>query len=289
MLMEKLYVNNNGKVLDRENPSIDAGNRGHLYGDGIFESIRVINGRPVNLETHIMRMFDGAIALKMKLPDFFKVEYFEEKINELLEKSNIEEGGKVRVSLDRAIGGTYKPKNNQATYFIEVLPLKRNAFKLNDEGLTVDLYTEMRKHNSKLGNYKTKNALIYIMCSLAAEEKNMDELLVTNPKGGILESSSSNIFVVSNGVLYTPGLEEGPVGGVMRMTLINLALENGIKVYECAILPQNLLAADEVFLTNAIGGIRWIKQYRGKTYKKEMAERLVQILNNKFSKFEVSD
>ena len=283
MLMEKLYVNNNGKVLDRESPSINAGNRGHLYGDGIFESIRVVNGKPINMEAHIMRMFDGAIALKMQLPEYYKVEFFEEKIIELLEKSNIKEGGKIRVSLDRSIGGTYKPKNNEATYFIEVLPLKKNIFELNEEGITVDLYTEMRKHKSKLGNYKTKNALIYIMCSLTAEEKNIDELLITNPKGGILESSSSNIFVVSNGVLYTPGLEEGPVGGVMRMTLINLALENGIKVYECAILPQNLLAADEVFLTNAIGGIRWVKQYRGKTYENVMADKLTKLLNEKFS------
>lgn len=280
--MGELYVNINGKVKTSKEASIFAGNRGHLYGDGIFESIRVVKGKAVNVEAHIHRMFDGALALKMELPNHFSVDYFSEKINEIIALSNIDKGGRIRISLDRKSGGTYMPLSNEAEYLIEIYPLDSNCFSLNEKGLSIDLYTEMRKQKTKLGNYKTKNALIYVMSSIAAKEKNLDELLITNPKGGILESSSSNLFVVSNGVLYTPGLEEGPVGGVMRMSIINLALKNGIKVYECSILPQNLLAADEVFLTNAISGVKWIKSYRGKNYGSEMANRMISILNNTF-------
>ena len=90
------------------------------------------------------------------------------------------------------------------------------------------------------------------MAALSAKEKNLDDLFLSDVKGNILETSSSNVFVVSNGVLYTPGLDEGCLAGTMRMQVINLALNSGIKVYECSILPQNLLAADEVFITNAI-------------------------------------
>ena len=280
--MGELYVNVNGEIKSSKDASIFAGNRGHLYGDGIFESLRVVNGVAINVEAHIHRMFDGALALKMELPDYFSLEYFEKKINEIIKLSNIDAGGKIRISLDRKSGGTYKPISNEAEYLIEIYPLESNCFVLNEEGLTTDLFLEMRKQKSKLGNYKTKNALIYVMSSIAANEKNIDELLITNPKGGILESSSSNLFVVSNGVLYTPGLEEGPVGGVMRMTIINLALKNNIKVYECSILPQNLLAADEVFFTNAISGVKWIKSYRGKNYSYSMANRIVSLLNQEF-------
>jgi branched-chain amino acid aminotransferase len=90
---------------------------------------------------------------------------------------------------------------------------------------------DMKKQKNFLSNYKTKNGLLYVMSAIAAREKNLDDLLLSNEKGGILESSNSNLFVVSNGVLYTPSLDEGCLAGTMRMQVINLAIHHGIKVY----------------------------------------------------------
>ncbi len=281
--MALLYLNNNGEVLKNKGATLAAANRAHLYGDGLFESIRIVNGQPVNLEAHILRMLEGAIALKMRTPSFFSTNFFEEKIKELLKASMIDSGGRVRISLDRLSGGTYRPESNEVSYFIEVYPLEDNQYKLNTRGWEVDLYTSIRKQKNKLSNYKTKNGLLYVMSSIEAQEKDLDDLLITDQKGSILEGSSSNLFVVSNGVLYTPGLDEGCLGGVMRMTLINIALENGIKVYESSIMPQNLLAANEVFLTNAIKGIIWVSGYRSKRYENEMSKRLLTLLNEYFS------
>ncbi len=117
------------------------------------------------------------------------------------------------------------------------------------------------------------------MASIKAQERQLDDLLISNDVGGILESSSSNLFVVSNGVLYTPGLEEGCLAGTMRMQIINLAIRNNIRVYESNILPQNLLVADEIFLTNAISGITWISGYRTKRYFNNTSKRLIHLLN----------
>jgi branched-chain amino acid aminotransferase len=166
-------------------------------------------------------------------------------------------------------------------FFIEVYPLDCKEFELNSKGLEVDLYTAQHKQNDFLSNFKTKNGLIYIMAALTAKEKGLDDLLITSPKGSVLEGSSANVFVVSNGMLYTPALEEGCLAGVMRMTVINIALEAGIKVYECHLLPQNLIAADEVFLTNAVKGITWVGGYRTKRYRNEVANKLVRLLNEK--------
>ena len=278
-----LYVNNNGTIHKNEGPTLAAANRGHLYGDGLFESIRVIGGKPVNIDAHIMRMLDGAIALKMNVPSSYTTDFFHDKVAEIITLSGIKQGGKVRISIDRSSGGSYKPSTNVPTYFIEVYSLEENLFSLNSRGWDVDLYTDMRKHKSPLSNYKTKNALLYVMSSIKAQEMELDDLLITNPKGGVLEGSSSNVFVVSNGVLYTPGLDEGCVGGVMRMTIINLALANGIKVYECSILPQNILAADELFLTNAIQGVVWVSSYRSKRFESSTASKLIDLLNQKFT------
>lgn len=283
-----LYVNNNGDIFSADGPSIKAGNRAHLYGDGVFESIRIIAGRPINLENHIKRMLSGATRLKMRPPSYFTKEFFEEKIAELLIKSGITEGGKCRISLDRSIGGTYAPEVNEVDYFIEVYPMDTNSFSLNARGLEVDLFMDLKKEKTPISNYKTKNGLIYVLAAIAAKEKGLDDYLISNYSGGILESTSANMFVVSNGVLYTPGLEEGCLAGTMRMQIINLALKNGIKVYECNILPQNLLVADEIFLTNAIQGVVWVSGYRTKRYFSNTARKLVELLNEKWLKPEES-
>lgn len=277
------YVNNNGEILSNESYVIRAGNRAHLYGDGIFESIRIINGKPINLGNHINRMMEGAKKLRMRVPSFYDLHFYEGKINELIEKSEITHGGKCRVSLDRAIGGTYSPESNEVEYFIEVQALDNYGFVLNKKGKEIDIFSEYRKQNDSLANYKTKNGLVYVLAAIAAKEKGLDDYLITNTTNGIIEATSSNLFVVSNGVLYTPGLEEGCLAGTMRMQIINLALKNGIKVYECNILPQNLLVADEIFLTNAIAGVTWVSGYRTKRYFNNVARKLIELLNERWS------
>lgn len=276
------YVNNNGEVLSNESYVIRAGNRAHLYGDGIFESIRIINGKPINLANHINRMMEGAKKLKMRVPSFYDLEFYEGKINELIQKSGIRNGGKCRISLDRAIGGTYSPESNEVEYFIEVQELDDYGFVLNKKGREIDIFSEYKKQNDSLANYKTKNGLVYVLAAIAAKENGLDDYLITNTRNGIIEATSSNLFVVSNGVLYTPGLEEGCLAGTMRMQIINLALKNEIKVYECNILPQNLLVADEIFLTNAISGITWVSGYRTKRYFNNVARKLIDLLNQRW-------
>jgi branched-subunit amino acid aminotransferase/4-amino-4-deoxychorismate lyase len=275
-----LFVNNNGIVMSGDTPSILPNNRAYLYGDGVFETIRIRNGRPINVENHIKRLMDGARALKLRPASYFTPEFFELRIIELCEKSAITKGGKCHVSLDRIAGGTYFPETNVAQFFIDVEPFEYNNFQLNGKGLEVDVYAEMKKAKTIFSNFKTKNGLVYIMAALNARERNLDDVLITNEKNTIIESSNSNLFVVSNGVLYTPSLEEGCLAGTMRMQVINLALQNKIKVYECSILPQNLLAADEIFLTNAINGIVWISGYRTKRYFNYTAKSMIQYLND---------
>jgi branched-chain amino acid aminotransferase len=278
--MQDLFVNNNGAVIPNKGATIAAGNRSYLYGDGLFESVRILNGKPINMVNHFNRMVEGAKAIKMRFPSFFTVEFFEDKVKELIALSNIKEGGKCRISLDRALGGTYIPETNEISYFIEVYPYESNYFELNSKGYEVDIYREIKKQKNFLSNFKTKNGLLYVMTAIAAKEKGLDDYLLINEKDAVIESSNSNLFVVSNGVLYTPSLEDGCLAGTMRMQVINLAIAHGIKVYECAILPQNLLAADEIFLTNAIRGIVWVGGYRTKRYFNTLGRKIQSFLND---------
>lgn len=275
-----LYLNNNGTVLANEGAAIEANNRSYLYGDGVFESIRIFNGKAINVENHILRLLAGAKAVKMRPANYLTVDFFKEKINELIQLSGIDGGGKCRISFDRVAGGTYKPESNEVNFFIDIYPYECNNFELNSKGIEVDQFMDIKKHINPISNYKTKSGLVYVLASIQASEKNLDDMLILNDKGGIIESSSCNIFIVSNGVLYTPGLDEGCLAGTMRMQIINLALANGIKVYESSIVPQNLLAADEIFLTNAIRGVNWVSGYRTKRYFNNVSRKLVALLND---------
>ncbi|MFD1551842.1 hypothetical protein DNU06_01910 [Putridiphycobacter roseus] len=281
--MKPLYVNNNGVLIPIDSYALKAGNRGHLYGDGCFESIRVIHGRPINLVNHYKRITATTKVLQMHIPVTFTLDFFEKEIQLLLEQNKITEGGKVRFSIDRKPGGTYLPRTNEIDYFIEAYPLSLNAFELNENGLRLDLYDEIKKPINILANYKTKNSLIYILAKLYAKAHQLDDILLQNDKLAIIEATAANIFLVSNGVLYTPALDSGCLGGTMRMQIINLAILKKMKVYECVITPQNLLAADELFLTNAIEGIKWVNNFRTKTYHKDTVIKIQQHLKDKWT------
>ncbi len=276
--MVELYVNNNGVLIPSQSYSLKAGNRGHLYGDGCFESIRVINGRPINLPNHYKRLRATLNVLHMNIPATFTIDFFEKEIQLLINQNKIDQGGKIRFSIDRKPGGTYLPRTNEIDYFIEAYPLPLNSFELNENGLRLDLYNEIKKPINILSNFKTKNSLIYIMAKLYAKAHQLDDILLQNDQLGIIESSSANLFLVSNGVLYTPALDAGCLGGTMRMQIINLAIAKNIKVYECVITPQNLLAADELFLTNAIEGVKWVNNYRTKTYHNDTVIKIHEYL-----------
>jgi branched-subunit amino acid aminotransferase/4-amino-4-deoxychorismate lyase len=273
------FVFHNGEFVSDTATHIAKDNRAFRFGDGFFESMRIVNGRALFLENHFARIISTANALKIQLPTGFTIDLLQSQVLQVLSRNDIAHGGRMRITFYRKSSGFYLPKQDEMTYFIEAEPLADNEFVLNATGRMVDIFTEYKKEINKLSVFKTLNCQLYVQAAIHARDKGLDEALIQNNKLSIIESNSSNLFIVSNGVLYTPTLEDGCVAGTMRMNIINLALENKIKVYECTLNPQNLLAADEMFLTNAVRGIEWIVGYRTKRYFNYMSKRLMVVLN----------
>jgi branched-chain amino acid aminotransferase len=276
------YVFHRGEYILRSQATIHVDDRAHRFGDGFFESIRIANGKPQFLKGHFIRIEETIKALKIKPLDF-SLERLETEINGLLQRNAVFEGGRMRITFYRKSKGFYLPKENDLDYMIEVEAIPQNQFELNPTGKIIDLYTDVKKDPNRFAGFKTLNAQLYVMASLFAEEKNWDDALIQNTKQAIIEATASNLFLVSNGVLYTPALTDGPIGGTMRMNIINIALENKFKVYECTINPQNLLTADEVFLTNAIRGVEWVASYRSKPYQNIVSGKLIELLNQRLA------
>ncbi|MBK6342177.1 MAG: aminotransferase class IV [Flavobacteriales bacterium] len=271
------WVDHNGDLHPADEPVLRLDNRAFHFGDGLFESIRVVGGKPCFLDAHWARMSTGADLLRITLPKGFDRQRFGEAVQAIIEKSGIT-SGRMRFTLFRGGSGYYRPETDQGAYTIELRALADPHHVLNPNGLLVDIWPEMRKPVNELSRHKTLNCQYYIMAALWSRARGLDDCLLQNDRGNIIESSAGNLFIVSNGVLYTPSLTDGCLGGVMRAQVINLAIANGIKVYECSLNPQNLLAADELFFTNAIQGIRWAGGYRTKRYTHKMAGALTDLL-----------
>lgn len=270
----------NGRMVPGDGPVIPLDNRAFHYGDGVFESIRVLNGKPCFMDAHWARLQEGLKVLRIECPPGVDPESITRMVRELSAACELP-NGRVRLTVYRDAPGYYRPRAHAGAYTIELNPVPTPNYALNPQGYTVDIYPEMRKPVNMLAVHKTLNCQLYVMASLWCIERGLDDCLLQNDRGNIIESSAGNIFIVSNGVLYTPSLTDGCIGGVMRMQVINLAIANGIKVYECSLNPQNLLAADELFFTNAARGVQWVGSYRTKRYAHRMAQHLTELLVRK--------
>jgi branched-chain amino acid aminotransferase len=287
MALDK-YCILNGHLISIYEPSVSFDNRAFRYGDSLFESIRVSNNRILFLKDHITRIKLGMTVLRMNVPAEFTTANVQALIEQLLKHNAAAPHARVRLTVFRQEGGFYAPETNDISFLIETDELPSN-FELNQKGLWVDLYTDIRKSINKLSNIKTGNALMYVMAGLSRQSMKLDECFILNDQGNICESISSNVFLVKNGTLYTSPLSEGGVAGVMRKQIMSLATENKILTFESPITTYNLMNADEVFLTNSIRGIQWVGQFREKFYTNKMAQfftdKLVQLTQSELHSF----
>lgn len=188
--------------------------------------------------------------------------------------------GRIRLEVFRNDGGLYTPQSNHVSYIIEVTPLVQHHYKLNETGLKIELYSDIKKPVSRLSNLKSSNALYYVMAGLYKREHGYGDCLVQNTDGRIAEAISSNIFLLNNNTLITPSLEEACVAGVMRETIIRMTEEKGKTVIQSGVEVEDMLKADEIFLTDVIHGIRWVSAFRHKRYFNTFSRQLLREIQN---------
>lgn len=273
------YINHNGFIIPSDKPSVSHTNRAFRYGDALFETIRIVKNKPVFLEEHINRLKDGLRVMKMQEPSNLGPEIMKKLIAELCLKNGISGDGRVRFTVYRNNGGFYTPTDNQVSFLLEVYPMDTDGYSLNQKGMTIDLFVDFKKTPNAMASIKSANSAVYVMAGVYKTQHQLDECVLVNDRLQIIESISSNIFAVKNGVLYTPPLTDGCINGVMRRKVIEIATANKIAVYENSIMQSVLLGADELFLTNTIKGIQWVMAYKQKRYFNNTSKKLVDKLN----------
>jgi branched-chain amino acid aminotransferase len=276
---EDVSIIYNGDLVSINDLNLNYRNRAFRYGDGVFETIKILNGNVLFLKEHFDRLKSGINTLKIDLPSYCDLEYFEEKIKSLAEKNNIYENGIARIIVFRAELGKYTPETNTGNFIIETEKhSEKNEFVLNKKGKLIGIYDEILKPLNTLSSIKSNNALIYILAGVFAKSKGLDDALLLNENKNIIEATSSNLFIVDKNSIYTPALEEGCLPGVMRKNIIDLASKNKIKLYECQLNIEDLKSAEEIFLTNS-NGITWVGGFEKKRYYCNVAKKINDLLN----------
>lgn len=273
------YILYNDEFFNADQAVIKANNRSFKFGDGLFESMRMRNGKLMFAEQHADRLRAGMKALKIEGYALLDEYFLRQKTSELQRKNKFGGNVRFRLTIYRDGEGTYMPQLNKYGYLLEAILLPNTDYELNSKGLIVDVYDELTKTINKFANYKTNNAMLYVMAGLFQKRNRLDEAIILNQNGFLCESTTSNIFVVYQNQIYTPALSEGCVAGVMRSVVLQLAKTNDIPLVEAQISPEILKEAEEVFVTNAVGGIRWVMGYGKKRYFNEVTKMLSAKLN----------
>jgi len=269
------YINLNGSIVDASQPVLMHTNRGFRYGDAVFETIRLMNGEILFFDKHLARLRRSMDLLSMDWPETFSFQHLHLLIRHLDQVNNLGGNARIRLEVYRNEGGYYTPTTNEVGFLIEAEPLKETEYVLNKTGLRVDLYNEAPKLLSKLSSVKSASALQHVMAGLHRKKSGYDDTLLLNIEGHIAEAVSSNVFIVLNGEVSTPALDQGCVAGVMRERIIQLLKSGKRKCHEKKITLSDLLHADEVFLTNVIDGIRWVGAIRNKRYFNSFSSALI--------------
>ncbi len=266
-----LFLFYDGKIIRSDKVFISPNNRSFRYGDGFFETIKLVNGAILHEKLHLERLFHSLLVLQFIPPNYFNADYILQSIHNLVQKNQHQSTARVRVTIFRGEGGIYDQQNHFPHLIIQSWELNPSNNKLNENGLDIGIFKLAVKSADHYSCLKTNNYLPYVMGALWAKEHHLNDAILLNSAGNIADATIANVFIVSDGIIKTPSLSEGPVDGVMRKFLINQLKNNQFTVEEGVVSVEELYHANEIWLTNAIYGIRWVKQFGDRNYSNQVA------------------
>ncbi|MFO7370117.1 MAG: aminotransferase class IV [Bacteroidales bacterium] len=275
------YICLNGEFIKDNEPCLHPGNRAFRYADSLSENIHAFATEPQFLDRHLNRLTGNMQLLSMEVPAYFTVENLHRLIERLLNKNRIFGGAGIRLTVFRNEGPDFVPADHHVSFIMESKSLISGKYDLNEKGYCIDICSEYSKVKGGLSGLRNSNSLTYLMAAMQGRKENLDAVILLNEDNRLVETTDANLFLVSSSSVYTPGVDQGCIPGIMRSIVTGLANEAGYSVNDqCSLTPVALDDAEEVFLTNATEGICWVGAYRKRRYYNKVAKQLTARLNH---------
>jgi branched-subunit amino acid aminotransferase/4-amino-4-deoxychorismate lyase len=261
-----MFLNFNGEVREAGEALLRADNRGFRYGDGLFETMLFYGSRVRLGKYHLERLFVGMRLLGLEFQRVYDLAMLEQWIGELCVLNGLDSGipARVRLMVFRGGAGLYNQLNKEAGYCIEVSGLAGAGW--GEEGFALGIFGEGRKVCDAYSGIKSNNYQLSTVAGMFAARLGLDDCLLLNNDGRVVETTMANIWWVRDGRFFTPPLSEGCVAGVMRRWLLSALPAAGYAVQEAPIRPEELSEVDEIFISNAIRGVQWVRDLSGQGF-----------------------
>ena len=274
-----------GKLVDEKDAKISVFDHGLLYGDGVFEGIRVYNGRVFELEAHIRRLYDSAKAIRLEVP------MSRSKLISAVEKTVEANGiidGYIRLLVTRGVGtlglNPFICENSRLIIIADNIQLYPEE--LYEKGMKVISATTVRNHPLAIPpQVKSLNYLNNILAKIEALDYEVPEAIMYNHEGYVAEATGDNVFIVRDGVIYTPPAEAGSLEGITRAVVIRLAREENLEVVEKNLTRFDLYVCDEFFLTGTAAEVIGIVEIDGRIIGDGKPGPITKLLRKKFFKY----
>lgn len=276
-------VNCNGSILKDSEAHLSTSNRGFLFGDAVFETMRIAAGKILFWEGHYLRLMASMRIMRMEIPMSFTMEFLESEILKTVASVDLtSKASRARLTVYRDEGGLYKPLSNTVSYVISTSELETPFYLKNTDFYEVELFKDHFIHSGILSTIKTTNKQVNILGSIFAKENNFQNCLLLNEHKRVVEALNGNLFLVFGNTIKTPPIDEGCLRGILRKQLLEMGKQlPDYNFVETPISPFELQKADELFITNVISGIQPVSKYRKKIYETTIATDLITKLNVK--------
>lgn len=273
-------INYNGEI-QQTSPTLSAKNRGFLYGDGVFELVKYVEGTIFFWEEHYLRLMATMRIARMEIPSNFTLEFLEAEIIKTIQANSLASKALwVRITITRKGGVSLTPEENEIDYCIDIEGITNLFYQNLKIPYEVELFKDYYTQADLLGTLNITGRMLQIVGSVFARENDYQNCILLNTHKNAVSFLDGNLFLVQGEQILTPPLSEGAPNGITRKKLIEaIQKTSDFSLEERPISPFELQKADELFLTNTKQGIQSVSKYRKKEYNNIVATNLLGKLN----------
>lgn len=267
------YLNYDGQFMPADQAVIRAENACFKFGNGFFDTLLFVNGKIVLEDYHTKRWNDSIKKLSFHAPRDHFENFLLTEVSRTAEMNYAGQVARIRISFFAQEEKLYVPFNH-LSFIVMAYHMQPSELLWDRNGLNLGIFRSALKVRDSFSHIKTSSSLHYLSAAHFAAANGFDDVIILNESGNVVETTIANIYIIKNGTVITPPLAEGCIEGTMRKYLLSQLSSFKKRIVERPVTEEDVLDADEVFISNAIKGIKYVRTFRNRSYDNQISENI---------------